>query len=142
MTAEGTEHRRGVLLVTTLASFLTPFMSSSINVALPAIGSEFRLDPIVLSWVGLSFLLSAAVFLVPAGRLGDIYGMKKFFIGGMTIYTVASLMCGLASSAILLIAARALQGVGGAMLFGTGVAILISVYPPNERGRVLGINVA
>lgn len=128
--------------MTTLASFLTPFMSSSINVALPAIGSEFQLDPIALSWVGLSFLLSAAVFLVPAGRLGDIYGMKKFFLGGMAVYTLASLICGVADSAGLLIAARALQGLGGAMLFGTSVPILISVYPARERGRVLGINVA
>jgi EmrB/QacA subfamily drug resistance transporter len=142
MRGDRTEHRRGVLLVTTLASFLTPFMSSSINVALPAIGSEFRLDPIVLSWVGLSFLLSAAVFLVPAGRLGDIYGMKKLFVGGMGVYTIASIACGVAPSAVLLIGARALQGAGGAMLFGTSVAILISVYPPHERGKVLGINVA
>jgi EmrB/QacA subfamily drug resistance transporter len=136
------EHRRGVLLVTTLASFLTPFMSSSVNVALPAIGGEFRLDPIILSWIGLSFLLSAAVFLVPAGRLGDIYGMKKLFIGGMAVYTVASVASGLAPSAGFLIGARLMQGMGGAMLFGTGVAILISVYPPQERGKVLGINVA
>lgn len=136
------EHQRGVLLVTTLSSFLTPYMSSAVNVALPAIGGEFRLDPIVLSWVGLSFLLSAAVFLVPAGRLADIHGMKKFFIGGMALYTAASLACGFASGAALLIGARALQGAGGAMLFGTGVAILISVYPPEARGKVLGINVA
>jgi EmrB/QacA subfamily drug resistance transporter len=142
MTGNSAEHRKGVLLVTTLASFLTPFMSSSINVALPAIGSEFRLDPIVLSWVGLSFLLSAAVFLVPAGRLGDIYGMKKLFVGGMGVYTVASIACGVAPTAVLLIGARALQGAGGAMLFGTSMAILISVYPPHERGKVLGINVA
>jgi EmrB/QacA subfamily drug resistance transporter len=138
---EGADHRKGILLVTTLASFLTPFASSSINVALPAIGGEFRLDPIVLSWVGLSFLLSAAVFLVPAGRLGDIYGMKKLFVGGIGIYTAASLACGLAPSAVLLLGARALQGAGGAMLFATSVAILMSVYPPQERGKVLGINV-
>jgi EmrB/QacA subfamily drug resistance transporter len=139
---ESPNHRKGVLLITTLASLLTPFMSSSINVALPVIGSEFRLDPIVLSWVGLAFLLAASVFLVPAGRLGDIYGMKKLFVGGMALYTVASLGCGLAPTAGLLIAGRALQGIAGALLYGTAVAILISVYPPHERGKVLGINVA
>ncbi|MBP1599769.1 MAG: putative transport protein [Acidobacteria bacterium] len=136
------DHRKGVLLVTTLGSFLTPFMSSSVNVALPAIADEFGLDPILLSWVGLSFLLSAAVFLVPVGRLGDIHGMKKLFLAGMALYTVASLGCGLSPSAPLLIVSRALQGAGGAMLFGTGMPILISVYPPHERGKVLGINVA
>ena len=134
--------RLAVLLVATLASLLTPFMSSSINIALPSIGEHFGMDAVLLSWVATSYLLAAAVSLVPFGRLADIYGRKKVFILGMVTYTVASLLLAFAPSAVYLIVFRALQGLGGGMIFGTGVAMLISVYPPAQRGRALGINVA
>jgi len=139
---ENATSRRTVLIVSTLGSFLTPFMASSINIALPSIGQEFAMSAVLLSWVATAYLLAAAMFLVPFGRAADIHGRKKVFLGGITVYMVFSLACGLAPSAAALIAFRALQGVGGAMIFGTGVAILTSVYPANERGRVLGINVA
>lgn len=132
--------RRSALVLATLASFLTPFMSSSLNVALPAIGSEFGMDAVMLSWIPTSYLLAAAMFLVPFGRLADIHGRKRIFTGGVFLYTVASLFCALAGSGTMLIAGRALQGIGGAMMMGVGVAILTSVYPAEERGKVLGIN--
>jgi len=100
------------------------------------------MDAVLLSWVATSFLLAAAMFLVPFGRIADIYGRKKIFTLGTAVFVAASLMAGLAPSAAMLIAARALQGIGSAMIFGTGVAILTSVFPSEERGRVLGINVA
>ena len=139
-----TDHsvRRATLAAATLASFLTPFMGSATNVALPAIGQEFSMDAVQLSWVATSYLLAAAVFLVPFGRLGDIHGRKRVFLCGMVLFSVASLGVGLSQSGAMLLAARIGQGVGSAMIFGTGVAILTSVFPANERGRVLGINVA
>jgi len=133
---------RLVLAVTTLASFLTPFMGSSVNVALPAIGREFGLGALGLSWVATSYLLAAAMLLVPFGKLADLRGRTPVFLGGMTLYTAASLLCALAGSAGQLVAARVLQGTGGAMVFGTSVAILTASFPPAQRGRVLGINVA
>lgn len=133
---------RLVLFVTTLASFLTPFMGSSVNVALPAVGREFGLGAMGLSWVATSYLLAAAMLLVPFGKVADRRGRTRVFLAGMAIYTVASLLCALSASAGQLIAARVLQGVGGAMVFGTSVAILTGAFPPTERGRVLGINVA
>jgi len=136
------DSRTAALFAATLAVLLSAFTGSSINIALPAMGREFAMDAILLSWVPTSFLLAAAMFLVPIGRLADIYGRKRFFALGMSVFTAASLLSGLAPSAALLIAARALQGIGGAMISGTGVAILTSVFPPQERGRVLGINVA
>ncbi len=139
---ESTGLRKSVLLVATLASFLTPFMSSSINVALPSLGREFGMDAILLSWVATSFLLAAAMFLVPFGRVADIQGRKKIFTCGMIVYLVASLFCALSTSPSLLISFRVLQGVGSAMIFGTSVAILTSVFPPGERGKALGINIA
>jgi EmrB/QacA subfamily drug resistance transporter len=117
-------------------------MGSATNVALPAIGREFSMDAVLLSWVATAYLLAAAVFLVPFGRYADIHGRKRIFVLGAAVFTVASLMAGLAVSAPMLLVARVLQGLGSAMIFGTGVAILTSVFPPSERGRVLGITVA
>ncbi len=134
--------RRPVLIVTTLASFLTPFMGSSVTVALPAIGRELGLGPLGLSWIATSYLLAAAILLVPFGKLADARGRTRIFVGGMVVYTAASLGCTLSPSAALLMASRVAQGAGGAMVFGTSVAILTAAFPPEQRGRVLGINVA
>jgi EmrB/QacA subfamily drug resistance transporter len=131
-----------ILIVAVMTSFLTPFMGSSINIALPAIGSEFSMDAISLSWVVSAYLLASAVFLLPIGRVADIYGRKKILLLGIIIFTVFSFLLAIATSSALIIALRALQGLGSAMIFGTGVAILTSAFPARERGRALGINVA
>jgi EmrB/QacA subfamily drug resistance transporter len=130
------------LIIASLSSFLTPFMISSVNIALPAIGKEFEADAVLLSWVATSYLLAAAVSLVPFGKLADIYGRKKIFLSGQIIITVTSLLAAISISAPMLIFFRIFQGAGGAMVFATGIAILTSVYPPQERGKVLGIAVA
>ncbi len=134
--------KRSALLIATFSSFLTPFMVSSINIALPAIGSEFQMSAVLMSWVPTSYILSAAMFLVPFGRLADIHGRKRVFAYGMWIFTLSSLALAFSPSAAVLITLRVLQGFGSAMIFGTGMAILTSVFPAAERGRVLGINVA
>jgi len=134
--------QRSALLVSTVASFLTPVQASTVVVALPTIGREFAIDPVLVSWVIMAFVLTAAIFLVPFGRLADIYGRKRIFARGIEVFTLASFLCSLAPGAGLLIAARAVQGIGSTLIFGTAVAILTSVFPPSQRGRVLGINVA
>ena len=134
--------KRAALLVFTISSFLTPFMASAVEIALPRIGQEFAVDAVLLSWLATSFLLSAAMFLVPIGRLADIHGRKRIYLIGIVVYTLFSVCCGAAGSATALIVFRILQGVGSAMIFGTGIAILTSVFPASERGQVLGINVA
>lgn len=135
-------NKRTVLLIATLSAFLAPFMGSSINIALPSIGREFAMDAILLSWVATAYLLAIAVFLVPFGRIADIYGRKKIFTCGILIYIIATILSAISTSATMLIAFRILHGIGGAMIFGTGLAILTSVFPVGERGRALGINVA
>jgi len=125
-----------------LAAFLTPFMSSSINVALPAIDKEFKMTPIFLSWLPTGFLLSSAIFLIPFGKLADIYGKRKIFLLGIITYTLASFFSALAFSPIFLLFIRFLHGISGAMVFSTVVALLASIFPFGERGRALGINVA
>lgn len=134
--------QRSASVVAGLAAFLAPFMGSSVNIALPSIGREFRADAVTLGWVATAYLLAAAVFLVPFGRLADIHGRKKVFLLGITAYTIASLLCGLSRSTEALIVSRVAQGIGAALIFGTSVAILTSVFPRGERGRALGINTA
>jgi MFS family permease len=124
------------------ASFVTPFMSSAVTLALPAIERQFAMSAVTLGWVASSYLLAAAAFLLPFGRLADIYGRRRFFLAGAAVHAVTSVTVALVPSAPLLLAARALQGVGGSMLFGTSVALLVSAVPPEERGRALGVNVA
>ena len=134
--------RRPALLVAVVSSFLTPFMISSVNIALPAMARDLGMDAVTTSWVATSYLLTAAVCLVPAGRWADIHGRKRLFLQGIVLFTTAALLSGLSTTSGMMIAARCLQGAGSAMIFGTSIAILSSVYPPQERGRVLGITVA
>lgn len=130
------------LIVTTAASFLTPFMGSAVNIALPIIGREFVMSAVLLGWVAYAFLLATAAVLVPVGRLSDRWGRKRIFTIGLIVFALSSFFCAAAASPLQLIAFRVLQGVGSAMIFGTSIAILTSVFPAGERGRVLGINVA
>src|SRR3989339_1401664 len=131
-----------LLTITMLGSFFTPFMGASVNVALPIISKEFTMDAVSMSWITTGFILSAAVFLVPFGKIADIFGRKKIFILGITIFTIASFFCAIAINGEMLIASRLLQGAGSAMVFGTSMAIVISAFQPNERGKIIGMNVS
>jgi len=133
---------RATLIVACAASFITPFISASINIALPSIGKEFSANALLLSWVATSFLLSSAIFLVPFGRIADIYGRKKIFNLGIIIYTISTFLCAYSPSINTLIVFRVFQGMGGAMIFGTGMAIVTSVFPRESRGKALGIVVS
>ncbi|HSO46884.1 MAG TPA: MFS transporter, partial [Rhizobiaceae bacterium] len=131
-----------VLLTTTVASFLTAFMGSALNIALPVIGKEFSMDAVTLGWVATSYTLAIAIFLVPFGRAADIHGRRKVFTLGLLGYTVLTLALAFVASGTQLIALRVAQGIASAAMFATSSAILSSAYPPGERGRVLGINVS
>lgn len=135
-------NKKLALFVVALGSFMMPFMGSSINVALPSIGKEFSIDAILLNWVTTAYFLASVMFLIPFGKIADIYGRKRIFAYGIVIFTIASLLTALSTSIFLLICFRFLQGIGGAMFFSTGVAIIASVSAPAERGKALGINVA
>ncbi len=128
-----------VLLISVLAGFLTPFDGSAVNIALPAMGAEFHMDAISLSWIATAYLLAAALFLVPFGKIADIYGRKRIFLYGIAIFTFASFVMTMVPTTNMLITVRIIQGFGGAMIFGTSVAILTSVFSPGERGKALGI---
>ncbi len=135
-------NKRSVLLVTCASSFLFPFMGSSVNVALPSIGADLGMTAVELTWVATAFLLTSTLLLMPFGRVGDTKGRRRVLMAGIATYAVGSALAGLATTGTALIAARALQGSGGAMLASTALAILSSVYGPGERGKALGINAA
>jgi EmrB/QacA subfamily drug resistance transporter len=134
--------RTSTLLSITMASFLVPFMLSAVNIALPTIALEFKLDTVMLSWIQTSYLLTTAVFLIPCGKIADIFGRRKIINIGLFIYTISSLLVYISNNFPTLIILRILQGIGGSMIATTAIAILTSVFPLSERGKVLGINSA
>ncbi|MCX6693159.1 MAG: MFS transporter [Methanomicrobiales archaeon] len=131
--------KRVLLVVASLASFLVPYTVSSLNVALPAISASFDIDAVTLGWVTAAYMLTAAIFIVPFGRLADLYGRKRFFILGNVLFASGSLLAAIAWSGPAIITARVIQALGGAMVFSTSIAIVTSVFPPGERGRAIGI---
>ena len=133
--------KRSVLLVATFAAFLTPFLSSAINLALPSIGKDLHASAIGLGWIASSFILSSAIFLLPFGRLADIVGRKKIFSTGILLFTISTFLIIFSKTLTSLIILRIFQGIAGAMIFGTSLAIISSVYPPGERGHAMGINI-
>lgn len=131
-----------VLAVTMVANFFNPFTGSAVNIALPQIASDLQLHAGLMSWVTMAYLLTAASFLVPMGKLGDRIGRKKMFLWGNFAFMAGSFGCALSGAAAWLIGFRLLQGVGGAMMISVSMAILMSVFEAGERGRVIGLNVA
>lgn len=133
--------KKSVLLVATFAAFLTPFLGSAVNLALPSIGNDLNANAIELGWVISSFILSSAIFLLPLGRLADIIGRKKVFYNGILLFTISTFLILFSWNVTILIIFRTLQGVASAMIFGTSLAIITSVFKPGERGKAMGINI-
>ncbi len=133
--------KRSVLLVTTFAAFLTPFLSSAINLALPSIGKDLNANAIQLGWVISSFILTSAIFLLPFGKYADIIGRKRIFSLGILLFTFSTFLIVFTQSIRSLIVLRVFQGLSGAMIFGTSLAIITSVFEPGERGRAMGISI-
>ncbi len=128
-----------VLLVLTTGFFMILLDTTIVNVAIPAMstGLNATLDQIL--WVINAYVLVYAVLLITAGRLGDLFGQRTLFVVGLFIFTLASALCGLAQTSGQLIAARIVQGVGGALLTPQTLAILTSIFPPERRGAAFGI---
>ncbi len=134
--------RSATLMVVCTAHFLMPFMMSAVGVALPAIGRDFNASAMQLGLVETTYVLSASIFLLAMGRMGDIYGRRRIFQYGVVVFTIAGGLLSQAWSIESMIAMRFLQGMGGSMVMATTFAIVVSVFPPEERGKALGIAVA
>lgn len=134
--------RRATLFVVCVAHFLMPFMMSAVGVSLPVMGRDLDASAMQLGLVETTYVLSASIFLLAMGRLGDIHGRRRIFQYGLILFTVIGGVISQAWSIEVVIILRFLQGMGGSMVMATTMAIVVSVFPPKERGRALGIAVA
>ncbi|MET8164098.1 MFS transporter [Streptomyces sp. NPDC005329] len=128
-----------ILLTTVLGSSMALLDSTVVNVALPRIGRDLDADLAALQWTVNAYLLTLAGLILLGGSLGDHYGRRKVFVVGVVWFAVASLLCGIAPNAGVLVAARALQGVGGALLTPGSLALIQASFHPDDRGRAVGL---
>ena len=134
--------KKAVLTVAALTTFMSPFMISAVNIALPAIQAEFGVDAVLLGWLANAYLLATGVALVPVGKIADIHGRRKIYIAGILLFTVATVATAFVPSVFWIIVLRVFQGLGAAMTMTTGIAIISAVFPPSERGKAIGIIVS
>ncbi|MFA6850807.1 MAG: MFS transporter [Selenomonadaceae bacterium] len=130
--------QRLVFAAVLITSFMGPFMGSSINIAIPSMAVDFGVSAPELSWVVTAYLLGSVSVLVPFGKLADIIGRKYLYKIGTIAVIVMTVLAGAAGSVPLLVGVRFLQGIALAMIFSTGMAMLVSSHTPAERGRVIG----
>ncbi len=128
-----------VLVTSLLATFLTVLNSSMVNIALPTLMQEFSIPIDLLTWVVTGYMLPYAVLMPMFGQLGDLYGRRKIFIIGILIFLSGSLLASISGSFAVLLIARVVQAVGASAILPNGMALVTAVYPPDQRGRVLGI---
>ncbi|MFD5059602.1 MULTISPECIES: MFS transporter [unclassified Streptomyces] len=130
---------RWVVLTTVLGSSMTMLDSTVINVALPRIGKDLGTDLAALQWTVNAYMLTLAGLILLGGALGDRYGRRRVFVVGVIWFACASLLCGIAPNAAVLIGARALQGVGGALLAPGSLALIQASFHPDDRARAVGL---
>ena len=126
-----------IVLTVAVGTFMAALDSSIVNVAIPVIQDTFQVSLSTVEWVITAYLLVVSSLLLTFGRLADLYGQKKLYLFGMVIFTLSSLLCGLAASITLLIAFRVLQALGAGMMFSSGPAIITNNVPPERRGQAL-----
>src|SRR5207245_10572894 len=128
------------LMVLCLGSFMIVLDTTLVNVALPSIRTELHFNESSLAWVVNAYMLFFGGFLLLGGRLGDLYGHRKLFVAGIGIFTAASLAAGISSSPPIRVAARAAQGLGGAVVSAAGLSLMMSLFTePAERAKAMGV---
>jgi EmrB/QacA subfamily drug resistance transporter len=133
------QRKRAVLLAVAIGTFMSALDASVVNMVLPNIGAYFHTSLSTIEWTIMSYLLVISSLLLAYGRLGDMYGHKKIYITGFIIFMFGSLLCGLASSVMLLIVSRGIQAIGAGMLMAMGPAIVTDTVSPADRGKGLSI---
>jgi len=129
-----------ILTSVSLGSLMATLDGSIVNVALPAIQTDFGIDLTTVEWVVVAYLLVVGCLLLPFGRLGEVLTFKRVYLAGFTIFTLGSVCCGATPNVAGLIGFRAVQAVGAAMIMAMGPAIVARTFPAGERGRALGLN--
>ena len=138
-TKKGIEAKWLILAAVMLGAFMGPVDASIVNTVLPNITSYFKTDISIAQWVPTVYLLTVSCLILLYGRLGDMVGYKRVFLGGLAFFVVASILCGTSQSIWMLIAFRGVQGLAAGMLMAVGYAIITAAFPPFERGRAMGI---
>jgi EmrB/QacA subfamily drug resistance transporter len=133
-------HRWLALVVLCLGDLMIVLDTTIVNVALPSIRSDLGFTETSLAWVVNAYLLTFGGFLLLGGRLGDIYGHRRLFLAGLVLFTSASLVCGLSTTQGMLVAARAVQGVGGAIVSAVALSLIMTLFTETaERTRAMGV---
>ncbi|MGN6318142.1 DHA2 family efflux MFS transporter permease subunit [Trinickia sp.] len=128
------------LIVLCLGVLMIVLDTTIVNVALPSIASDLGFSETSLVWVVNAYMLTFGGFLLLGGRLGDLYGHRKLFLGGITLFTLASLACGMANSQVVLVCARAVQGLGGAVVSAVSLSLIMNLFTePGERAKAMGV---
>ncbi|AOK30873.1 MULTISPECIES: DHA2 family efflux MFS transporter permease subunit [Burkholderia] len=134
------EKRWYALIVLCLGVLMIVLDSTIVNVALPSIGTDLHFSETALVWVVNAYMLTFGGCLLLGGRLGDLYGHRRIFLAGLTLFTLASLACGIAQSQAVLIAARAVQGTGGAVVSAVSLSLIMNLFTePGERAKAMGV---
>ena len=138
----GNQLNRPVMAAAMVTAFVTTFMSSALNLSIPALESYFHVSAATVSWVVSTYTMAVAAMSLPFGKLADAAGMKKVFLTGIAGFGILSLVSPFSANIGFLLACRTLQGACGAMMFATNNSILIKAHPREMQGRVLGLSVA
>jgi EmrB/QacA subfamily drug resistance transporter len=129
------------LILISVSSFISAFSGSAFTLAAPTMAAELSIDTTELSWIVTIYILATAMLQIPFGKIADNYGRKRIYLVGTIIFGISALILGFMNSATSIIVMRFVQGVGGALVFATGTAILTSVFPPEKKGLAFGINI-
>ena len=133
-------HRWIALVLLCMGSLMIVLDTTIVNVALPSIRASLRFSQTSLAWVVNAYMLTFGGFLLLGGRLGDHFGHRRLFVGGILLFTVASLVCGLSTTQGMLVAARAVQGFGGAIVSAVSLSLIVSLFvEPSERVKAMGV---
>ena len=128
------------LMVLCLGDLMIVLDTTIVNVALPSIKSDLGFSETSLAWVVNAYMLTFGGFLLLGGRLGDLFGHRRFFLIGITLFTLASLACGLATTQTFLVAARAIQGLGGATVTAVALSLIMDLFTePGDRAKAMGV---
>jgi EmrB/QacA subfamily drug resistance transporter len=139
VTIEDTPRRGAALFICVVAGFLTLLDVSIVTVALPSMEKALRMTPAEVSWALSGYSLAFGLVLVPAGRLGDLFGRRRLLLIGLVLFAVAGILCGAATSAAMLIAARLARGAAAGIVAPQAIGLIQQMYPPRERGKAFGI---
>jgi len=127
------------LLAVSFGLFMIMLDNTVVNVALPSIQRDLKVDDSQLEWVVSAYFLTFAALMLTGGKLADLFGRRLVFVSGLVVFTLSSVACGLAASGDVLIAARAVQGVGAALMNPATLSIITATFPPRQRGMAMGI---